>query len=123
MAYEYKGVIAEIGAPKQINDNFSIQTLVLSQEATKKDGEPFTKNALFEFSNLNLLTGLKVGQTVTVGFDIEARKHKDVWYGKARGWKLSVESDAIQGGGSEFDNAKPPQSPVINDSEDGELPF
>lgn len=91
MSYEYKGKIAEIGTPKQISDNFSIQTLVLSQEATKKDGEQFTKNALFEFSNLNLLKGLKVGQTVTVGFDIEARKHKDVWYGKARGWKLQVE--------------------------------
>lgn len=121
MSYEYKGVIAEIGAPKQISDNFSIQTLVLSQEATKKDGEPFTKNALFEFSNLNLLKGLKVGQTVTVGFDIEARKHKDVWYGKARGWKLQVE-----GGGQSAEpmyGAETKPSASNDDSEDKELPF
>ena len=122
MAYDYKGVIAEIGTPKQISDNFSIQTLVLSQEATKKDGEPFTKNAIFEFSNLNLLKGLKVGQTVTVGFDIEARKHKDVWYGKARGWKLQVE-----GGGQSAEpmyGAEQKSAPSKNDSEDADLlPF
>jgi len=121
MAYDYKGVIAEIGTPKQINDNFSIQTLVLSQEATKKDGEPFTKNAIFEFSNLNLLTGLKVGQTVTVGFDIEARKHKDVWYGKARGWKLQVE-----GGGQSSEpmyGAEQKSAPQQNAEDVDLLPF
>lgn len=122
MSYEYKGVIAEIGTPKQISDKFSIQTLVLSQEATKKDGEPFTKNALFEFSNLNLLKGLKVGQTVKVGFDLDARKYKDVWYGKAKGWKLAVEgggqsSEAMYGAETKNDSMD-----TTANSED-DLPF
>ncbi len=122
MGYEYKGAVAEIGQVKQISDNFSIQTLVLSQQATKKDGEQFTKNALFEFSNTTLLSGIKVGDTVTVSFDLEARKHKEVWYGKSRAWKIVVEGGAKQGGGSEFDNTPSKQNPVMDDTSE-DLPF
>jgi len=91
MGYEYKGTVVEVGETKQISDNFSVRNIVVSQDATKKNGESFLKRALFQFGNASMLDGISAGQTVTVSFDLDARNHNGTWYGNARGYKIVAE--------------------------------
>ena len=84
-SYDLTGVVDEIGDTEQIK-NFTKRNLII----TVPDGQ-YPQTVLFEFvqGNTAKLDNLRIGQNVTVSFNIKGRRSGDRVYNQLQGWKVS----------------------------------
>mgnify|MGYP003436703368 CR=1 FL=1 len=109
MSREVKGQVKAILATETLNDGFKKRVIVVTEQ-----GE-YPKDIAIEFlkDKVTILDKFKVGETVTVGINIQSREWQGKWFTNVNGWKINSE-------GQEAVQAVAP--PASNDESDG-LPF
>jgi len=65
--------------------------------------------------------GMKEGDTVTAGIEVESREYNGRWYTDVKAWR--VDKGDAAGGGSASPNKMPEVTTFNEDSEDDVLPF
>ena len=120
MAYDLTGKIKLIQEAKTFDSGFTKREMVVIVE----DGKyPQEINIEFVQDKTSLLDNLRVGQEVTVTFDIRGREYNGRYFNNLQGWKIVTPSDesAMTGSDSEQPPAPPHGSPA--DYEDDDIPF
>ena len=118
MAYDLTGKVKLIQEAKTFDSGFTKREMVVTVE----DGKyPQEINLEFVQDKASLLDNLRVGQEVTVTFDIRGREYNGRYFNNLQGWKIVAASDESAMSGSEQPPAPPHGSPA--DYEDDEIPF
>jgi ribosomal protein L3 len=116
MSYETQGLkVTFIGKEDKKSDRYSIR--VLRGTITKNYGEQSKEQVMeFTFANNNMekLNRIKVGDSVTVKWDVDSREHEGRVYTNLRGWYVGVEGN----------NTGVPADPFVGQNEvKDDLPF
>ena len=100
-----KGKIVFIGETEVVSDKFKKREIVIDT------GGEYPQQVKFEFTqdNVDRLSNYKIGETVTIHFNLRGREYNGKYYTNLQGWK--IESDLVQA-------AKDP-----NQIGSGDLPF
>ena len=93
---QFTGTIHLIGETKQITDTFSKREFVVTDGA-----EQYAKFINFELikDNVDLVNGLKVGQEITVSFNLDGRiwtnpQGEDKFFNSLKAWKIEPVGNA-----------------------------
>ena len=116
MAYDLTGKIKLIQDAKTFDSGFTKREMVVIVE----DGKyPQEINIEFVQDKIALLDSLKVGQEVTVTFDIRGREYNGRYFNNLQGWKIVPmgEEPTIT-----LEEQSPPY-PAPSDFEDDDIPF
>lgn len=117
MAYDLTGKIKLVQEAKTFDSGFTKREMVVTVE----DGKyPQEINIEFVQDKTSLLDNLRVGQEVTVTFDIRGREYNGRYFNNLQGWKIVTANDNSSMTGSEQPPAPPHGSPA--DYED-DIPF
>lgn len=117
MAYDLTGKIKLVQEAKTFDSGFTKREMVVTVE----DGKyPQEINIEFVQDKTSLLDNLRVGQEVTVTFDIRGREYNGRYFNNLQGWKIVTSSDESATTGSEQPPAPPPGSPADYDDD---IPF
>lgn len=75
MSYKITGIVYEIGRTEQRSERFQSRDLVIEKTETAGD-KTFTEHIKFQATNdrCDLLDNIRVGQEVTVSFNLRGRK-------------------------------------------------
>ena len=118
MSFELEGVIERIGDVQQKSEKFSLREFAVkyTKTWTTKDGEQGSKDVLIGFQctgrTMESLDRVKVGDNVTVKFDLEGRDYNGRVLTNVNAWYVAAKS-----GGNN-------QQPVSNMADDDSgLPF
>lgn len=94
MSYEIKGLIEEIMDEQQITDKFKKREFVI-KDATKPEWPELIKFQATQ-DKCDLLTPLKVGQEVTVFFNLRGRRYekdgKVNYFTNLEAWRINAEA-------------------------------
>jgi len=91
MAYELTGRVKLIQEPQTFPSGFAKREMVVTVE----DGNyPQDINLEFLKEKMSLLDSIRVGQKVTVTFDIRGREYNGRYFNNLVGWKIKVVEDA-----------------------------
>lgn len=117
MSYELSGKVKVIQDPHTFASGFTKQELVVSVP----DGN-YTQDISIEFlkDKTDLLNGLKVGDEVTVFFNIRGREYNGRYFNNLTAWKLDRAND------QPFVSTTQESKPAIPDDEDDfwkDVPF
>lgn len=117
MSYEVKGTIKVINATQQVSEKFSKRELVLTD-----DSSMYPQDVTIQFAQdkCSLLDLYKVGQRVTIAFNLRGREWinpqgEAKYFNTIEGWKISAENIEYQ------EPAKPSVEEQKEESTD--LPF
>lgn len=92
MAYEIKGTVKTVGDEQKITDKFSKREIVIEH------GDKYPQWNSFEAVNdrMSLLGDVRVGDTVTIWFDLSGREPKNNGrvFNSNRIWKMQVDAKA-----------------------------
>ena len=117
MAYDLTGKVKLIQEAKTFDSGFTKREMVVTVE----DGKyPQEINLEFVQDKTSLLDNLRVGQEVTVTFDIRGREYNGRYFNNLQGWKIVTATDESAMGDSGQPPAPPPGSP---DDYDDDIPF
>ena len=93
---QFTGTIHLIGETKQITDTFSKREFVVTDGA-----DQYPKFINFELikDNVDLVNGLKVGQEITVSFNLDGRiwtnpQGEDKFFNSLKAWKIEAVGNA-----------------------------
>lgn len=120
MAYELTGKIKLINDVQTFESGFTKREFVVTEEDDK-----YPQDILFEClkDKTKLLDEFKVGQTVTVRFDIRGREYSGRYFNNLQAWRISVAKEPA------FDGDNENQPPIHEDvgeniaRDDNPLPF
>lgn len=117
MAYELTGKVKLIQDEQTFGSGFTKREMVVIVE----DGKyPQEINLEFVQDKVGLLDALKIGQEVTVTFDIRGREYNGRYFNNLQGWKIETGSADNQVDQQPvFDNAVPANL----DDYDDDIPF
>lgn len=117
MNFELTGTIKVIQEPQTFASGFSKRELVL----TVPEGN-YPQDISFEFlkEKADLLNDLKVGDEITVFFNIRGREYNGRYFNNLTGWKLQEISKQPEYS-AEPKSSAPLQEPDIDDMDD--IPF
>lgn len=122
---EYTGEVIHIYDEITFASGFSKRDLVLSDKSEQYPQEvPFT----FMKDNCAKLNDIRLGDVVTISFDLQGREYGGRHYLTARGWKLEVQhsnENAREGVQNRAEGVEPVQSgtDTASDQETGDIPF
>jgi single-strand DNA-binding protein len=117
VAYDLTGKIKLVQEAKTFESGFTKREMVVTVE----DGKyPQEINIEFVQDKTSLLDNLRVGQEVTVTFDIRGREYNGRYFNNLQGWKIVTASDENSMTDSEQAPAPPPGSPADYDDD---IPF
>ena len=87
MTLQAKGEIHKIGEVQYVSDNFSKRELILKTDAETN----FPQYVKFETSNIKntLLDTFKVGEIVTIDFDLNGKLYKESAFNTNTIWKIT----------------------------------
>lgn len=82
------------GVSQRTGSEWKMQSFVLETQ------EQYPKKICFEVFGSDKLQqfDIKVGETLQVSFDIDAREYQGRWYNSVRAWKVERVADAMQQG-------------------------
>lgn len=108
--FELTGRVAFVSELDAKNEKYPKRTITIEEE-----GE-YPNSATVEFSGekLNLLDGVRVGQKVTVHFNLSAREWNGKYFQNLRGWKIDfhkAESEPL------------PEPPPVSVTNQDDFPF
>jgi len=116
VAYDLTGKIKLIQDAKTFDSGFTKREMVVIVE----DGKyPQEINIEFVQDKIALLDSLKVGQEVTVTFDIRGREYNGRYFNNLQGWKIVTMGDEPTT--TLADQSTP--YPAPSDFEDDDIPF
>jgi single-strand DNA-binding protein len=118
VAYDLTGKVKLVQDAKTFDSGFTKREMVVTVEEGKY---PQEINLEFVQDKTSLLDNLRVGQEVTVTFDIRGREYNGRYFNNLQGWKIVTANDESAMSGSEQPPAPPHGSPA--DYEDDEIPF
>lgn len=107
------GKIIELNATNVVSDRFSKREFVVEETKVIGDGREIKNPIPMQFTNdkCRVLDSYKVGDNVTVDFNIKGRNYNGKYYLTVEAWKISK-------------NAPIPQSqPYAQSQYDNEVPF
>jgi len=116
VAYDLTGKIKLIQDAKTFDSGFTKREMVVIVEEGKY---PQEINIEFVQDKIALLESLKVGQEVTVTFDIRGREYNGRYFNNLQGWKVVT----IGGEPATTLEDQSPPYPTPSDFEDGDIPF
>ena len=88
MAYDLTGKIKLVQGAKTFDSGFTKREMVVTVE----DGKyPQEINIGFVQDKTSLLDNLRVGQEVTVTFDIRGREYNGRYFNNLQGWKIEAQ--------------------------------
>ena len=116
MAYELTGTIKLIQDPKTFDSGFTKREIVVTVE----DGN-YPQDICLEFvqDKVSLLDDVKMGQDVTVTFDIRGREYNGRYYNNLQGWRINANEPKSTTEDSSQATEKIPTSELI----DEDIPF
>lgn len=117
MAYDLTGKIKLIQDAQTFGSGFTKREMVVTVE----DGKyPQDINLEFVQDKISLLDNLRVGQQVTVTFDLRGREYNGRYFNNLQGWKIVAASN--ENASAPDDYTAPPRndSPDYNDDD---IPF
>ena len=129
---EYRGMYEATGKIKLINDTQTFPSGFSKREfvvTTAHDKYP--QDIKFEVvkDKCSMLDGYKVGQDVSVNFDVRGNEYNGKYYVNLACWKMSA-SGGGGGGGDEYNQEAPPAAEPSaadlrkeNDFDDDDIPF
>jgi single-strand DNA-binding protein len=116
VAYDLTGKIKLIQDPQTFDSGFTKREVVVTVE----DGK-YPQEICLEFvqDKVSLLDTVKVGQEVTITFDIRGREYNGRYYNNLQGWRIQAGEDASA------TKEKPPVTDknVSTDFADEDVPF
>jgi len=114
MGYEYTGEVLHVGEREDITDKFYKCLLVLTDRSDK-----YPQEVPFECANkscdLVSSKGIRVGDKVTVSFDLRGRAWKDRWFGTNNVWKLERLGESRQPEADPAQDDLPEDDPLDED--------
>lgn len=116
MSYELEGVVERIGETKNVSEKFSVREFAVktTKTWTSKDGDSGSKEVLVGMQctgrTTEALDKIKVGQSVTVKFDLEGREYNGRVFTNINAWYV---------GAKEGSKA----APVASATSETDLPF
>jgi single-strand DNA-binding protein len=118
VAYDLTGKVKLVQEAKTFDSGFTKREMVVTVE----DGKyPQEINLEFVQDKTSLLDNLRVGQEVTVTFDIRGREYNGRYFNNLQGWKIVTANDESAMSDSGQPPAPPHGSPA--DYEDDDIPF
>ena len=111
MANEIKGKIERVSEIQVISDKFSKQEIVVQTD----DKYPQSVPIQFTNANISKLSGVKVGDAVTVQYNVSGKEYQGRYFVSLDGWQIAVSGASTP-------------TPVVDSSgfgkdEDSDLPF
>jgi hypothetical protein len=118
MAYDLTGKIKLIQDAQTFGSGFTKREMVVTVE----DGKyPQDINLEFVQDKINLLDNLRVGQQVTVTFDLRGREYNGRYFNNLQAWKVVAASNENAFAADDYAPAPPrDDSPDYNDDD---IPF
>ena len=117
MAYDLTGKVKLVQEAKKFDSGFTKREMVVTVE----DGKyPQEINLEFVQDKTSLLDNLRVGQEVTVTFDIRGREYNGRYFNNLQGWKIVTANDESAMTDPGQPPAPPPGSPADYDDD---IPF
>ena len=112
MAYEVKGVVHQIDQEQTFASGFTKRMIVIKTE------EKYPQTVPIEFFKDDVIKveKLKLGQEVTVHFNLRGSEHNGRFYCNLQGWK-------IESAGATIPKPLDPMAAVPSDDEFEQLPF
>lgn len=118
MAYELTGKIKLIQDAQTFGSGFTKREMVVTVE----DGKyPQDINLEFVQDKISLLDNLRVGQQVTVTFDLRGREYNGRYFNNLQGWKVAAATSERAADQDDYQGA-PPWSGSPDYSDD-DIPF
>lgn len=96
MSYELEGVVERIGETKNVSEKFSVREFAVktTKTWTSKDGDSGSKEVLVGMQctgrTTEALDKIKVGQAVTVKFDLEGREYNGRIFTNINAWYVGA---------------------------------
>lgn len=91
MVYQFTGIVQDI-SPVEERGNFTFTTMVVTKTIEKRDGGTFDQSIAVQFTgqNIDKTAGLRIGDDVTVKFDIRSKEYNGKWFTNLYGSAIDV---------------------------------
>jgi len=91
---QLKGTVIEIKEVQVISDKFKKQEVILKQEGVEYDAD--IPIEFIQDKGIELVRGLKVGQSYEIDINISGRAWKDRYFVSLKGWKVAEASESTE---------------------------
>jgi len=125
MNYDMTGTVKVLGEAQTFSSGFTKREIVVTVEAGK-----YPQDVSLEFvqDNVQKLDAVRIGDVVTIGFNIRGREYNGRYFNNLVGWKLTAEQSTQSAGQAQGESFGDTVQRVVDDVTgatvaDEDLPF